>query len=90
MTAGTAEDNYAAALVIMGHSFRILLGKVAEQHNSQDGPWLDELQDELVLEAKGMITEGFSIQTDAAIVKFGIDVLQTTLDAFRRSLVVKD
>lgn len=71
---------------IMQNSFRKTLEALAAQHGNQPGTWLDELEEGLIRDAKGAVTEGIPIEADAEAIQFGVDVLQATLDAVRRNL----
>ena len=80
----------ASALIAVQKGFRTLLEKLSEQHGGKDGPWFDELEGVLIRDAKGTVTEGSAKDADGDLVKFGVDILQSTLHSFRRTLVVKD
>ena len=79
--------SYQAITAIALPALRTVLEELAEAHGNKAGPWLDDLEARLIRDAKGTITEGASIEVEAASLKVGIDVLQMTLDVVRHNLV---
>jgi hypothetical protein len=85
----TATNMGAVATVMVG-AFRATVAELAQFHEGKPGPWLDELEKNLIREAKGTVTEGIAIEADAEAVQLGVDVLQAALDATRARLVAAD
>ncbi|PWJ81473.1 hypothetical protein C7441_1104 [Pseudaminobacter salicylatoxidans] len=74
--------NLEAINLISLHALRTVIEEMVEQRGGI-GPWYDELEQELIRDAKGTIAEGVPIETEAGALKLGIDVLQMTLDVVR-------
>lgn len=74
--------NLEAINLISITALRSVIEKMVEQRGGI-GPWYDELEKELIRDAKGTISEGLSIETEAGALKLGVDVLQMTLDIVR-------
>ena len=77
-------------MLVMANSLRLTLIQLAEEHDFQSGPWFDDLADRLVREAKGTVSEGISIERDAASIGFSLDLLEGLLGVIRNKLVSKD
>jgi hypothetical protein len=86
---GFTVNNLAAMMHIMLTAFTTTLETLAAHKGGKAGPWLDDLQEILISDAKGTVAEGMPIEADVEGVKLGIDVLQATLDAVRYTLVGK-
>jgi hypothetical protein len=82
---GMTATNLATALGAMQHSLRTTIEAIPDIDKT-DPTWLDQLEARLVREVKGTVASGIDIGTEAAAIKFGIDVLQATLDACRVTL----
>ncbi|EJL57973.1 hypothetical protein PMI09_00678 [Rhizobium sp. CF122] len=82
---GMTPTNLAAALAAMQHSLRTTIEAIPQIDSSQQD-WLDQLEANLIREAKGTVADGIAIGEEAAAIRFGIEVLQATLDACRTTL----
>jgi hypothetical protein len=82
---GMTADALGAAFGAAQHALRTTIEAIPSI-NLDDPAWFDELESRLIREAKGAVTEGIGVETEAQILKFGIDVLQATLDACRITL----
>ena len=71
-------------------ALRIVVEELAKMHGNQAGKWLDDLETRLISAAKGTVTEGLSIEVEAASLKVGIEILQATLDVVRHNLASKN
>lgn len=81
---GFTVQNLAAVVAILQPALRTSIEALAERNEGAE--WFDTLEKRLIRDAKGTITEGISIETEASGLKLGIDVLQATLNACRNSL----
>ena len=78
-----------AGFVIMALSGDIdhLLNALAEANGNVNGPWLDEIKQVLIRDAKGTVSESISIETEVVGMKIGIDLLDNLVERFRRRLI---
>lgn len=88
MQIANTRETYAAITAVTVPALRTVLEEMVKSSNG-DQSWYDELEARLISDAKGTVTEGFSIEVEAASLKAGIDVLQTTLDVVRHTLIDK-
>ncbi|MDE3829334.1 hypothetical protein CN157_16115 [Sinorhizobium meliloti] len=80
------EGKLAAALVAVQSALRVTIEELAKLNEGKGQEWFDALEEVVIRDAKGTVTEGISIQTEAEALKFGVDVLQATLNASRNQL----
>ncbi len=85
---GLTVENLSFALLAVQPAIRTVIEELSKHHSGS--AWFDELEKRLIRDAKGAIAEGIAIETEASGLKFGIDVLQATLDACRQSLRLAD
>jgi hypothetical protein len=78
--------NLSAAITMLGPALQTVIEKLATMRTEGDLAWFDELEKELLLEAKNTISEGVSIEAEVEGLKFGVDLLQATLDCCRDNL----
>ncbi|MQW00024.1 hypothetical protein CN166_31150 [Sinorhizobium medicae] len=80
------EGKLAAALVAVQSALRVTIEELAKLNEGKGQEWFDALEEVVIRDAKGTVTEGIPIQTEAEALKFGVDVLQATLNASRNQL----
>ena len=73
-------------MALMG-SVDHLLNKMAELNGNVNGPWLDEIKQVLIKNAKGTVSESIPIGTEAGGMKLGIDLLDALVERLRRRLI---
>lgn len=83
------ENLQEAGLVILALIGGVdhLLDGLAAANGNTDGPWLDEIKQVIIKNAKGTVTESISIGTEAAGMKMGVDLLDVLVERLRRRLV---
>ena len=73
----------AAIAIIALPALQTALEALVKRAPEGDSAWFDELEADLIREAKSTIVEGLPIEIEAASLKAGIQVLQTTINAAR-------
>jgi hypothetical protein len=81
------RTEWAALTMTVSAAFISTLDSLAAAHGNRPGEWLDQLEADLIREAKGAITEGVPEEVEAPAIGLGIEVLQGILDRLRRRLV---
>lgn len=81
------RDNYAGITAAVVPALRATIEALAQKYDNKDGEWFDALQQKLIADAKGTITEGFHIDTEVQIIGLGVQVVQATLDVCRNNLI---
>ncbi|RVO51912.1 hypothetical protein [Sinorhizobium meliloti] len=76
----------AAALVAVQTALRTTIEELAKLNEGKGQHWFNTLEEVVIRDAKGTITEDIPIQAEAEALKFGVDVLQATLNASRNQL----
>lgn len=71
-------------------AFRMTLEALAKEHGDKAGEWLDQLEADILFEAKGVIASGTDIHTEAESIGSGIQVLEAIIGAVRTSLIRKN
>lgn len=82
-----AKESYAAIAVIFIPALQIVLEELVARVPADDYGWFDELEAHLIREAKGTIIEGLPVEVEAESLKAGIELLQTTINVVRKSLI---
>ncbi|WP_092148122.1 hypothetical protein [Bradyrhizobium sp. NFR13] len=77
-------------IVALSGAIDTLLTRLAEHHGNANGPWLDELEQEILREAKSTVAEGVQIEVEAEGMKIGVDLLDALIKRARFRLVTKD
>ncbi|MGK6315564.1 hypothetical protein [Neorhizobium sp. DT-125] len=78
--------NLSAVVTMLGPALQTVIEKLAATRAEEGPAWFDELERELLLEAKNTISEGIPIEAEVEGLKLGVDVLQATLDRCRDNL----
>lgn len=78
---------YKAISAVMMDALRVTLDTVSENHNGTE--WLDDLEKELIFNAKSFITSGVAIDTEAESFGIAIQLLQGIIGATRAGLIDK-
>jgi hypothetical protein len=79
---GGSRLDFQMGMGVMAEALRFTLIEIPNIDRN-DPEWLDRLEKRLIGDAKGTITEGISVQSEANALKFGIDALQAILDVAR-------
>ncbi|WP_457662733.1 hypothetical protein [Sinorhizobium medicae] len=85
-TPGPDERKLAAALIAVQSALRVTIEELAKLNEGKGQQWFDALEEVVIRDAKGTVTEDIPIQAEAEALKFGVDVLQATLNASRNQL----
>lgn len=72
--------------VALGHAVMTLLDKVADANGNLPGPWLDELEQTLIRDAKGSVAEGVDISIEARGMSLGVELVTALVHRLRRRL----
>ncbi len=76
-------------LLAYQNGFSKALKKLAEFHNNEPGPWLDEIEAEVLDGIKSLVTEGLDITLEANALEAAITTASMFLAEFRRELTSK-
>ena len=78
--------NLSAAITMLGPALQTVIEKLAVLRAEGVLAWFDELDKEILLGAKNTISEGVPLEAEVEGLKFGVDLLQATLDCCRENL----
>ncbi|WP_117192018.1 hypothetical protein [Rhizobium terrae] len=78
--------NLSAVITMLAPALQTVIEKLAATHSEDDLAWFDDLEKELLLDAKNTVSEGLPIDAEVEGLKFGVDMLQATLDCCRDNL----
>lgn len=79
-------DNYGTMLAVAIPALRTVLEELAAANGGRSGKWLDDLEEKLLLNAKGTEVSGMAIPTEAKALTYGIEALKNTIAVVRRNL----
>jgi hypothetical protein len=81
-------DMHEAGLIIIAAqgAVTVLLDKLAQAHGYEEGPWLEEIEETIIRNAKGSVTEGVPISSEARGMGLGIEVVSALLRRLRRRI----
>lgn len=79
-----APQYLGAALIAVTQALDDAIEALAEIKGTEDTSWIDELHEKAVVSAKGTVTEDISVTVEAPAMKFGIDMINTKFDGYRR------
>lgn len=85
------ENLQEAGFVIMALAGAVstLVKELAKHHDGKPGPWLDEIEEVLIRDAKGTVAADIHIATEASGMKKGIDLLDALIKNERSILIKK-
>lgn len=81
------RESYAGMTAALAPALRTTIETLAKLHDNKYGAWFDELERQLINNAKGTIAEGFDITTETKFIGLGVQIVQATLDAVRSNLI---
>ncbi|MBP2449618.1 hypothetical protein [Rhizobium leguminosarum] len=80
------EEKLCAAVIAVQSALWVAIDNLSKIQEDKGQKWFDDLEEVALDEAKGTVTIGISIETEAESLKFGIDVLKAILRAKRIQL----
>lgn len=82
-----AEPFLGAALLASHAALAAAISALAEARGTDDLSWLDTIQEQAVLAAKGNYIENASIETEVAALEFGLLVLEGQFATIKADMV---
>ncbi|ACE93919.1 hypothetical protein PYR71_29895 [Rhizobium sp. MC63] len=83
---GVDERKLGAALIAVQSAFSVAIAELSKLHKGNSPQWFEDLEEVVIANAKGTVTEGISLDVEVESLKFGIDVLRAILDVSRVEL----
>ncbi|WP_192246851.1 hypothetical protein [Mesorhizobium silamurunense] len=83
---GADDKKLAAALIAVQSALWVAIEALSKFQEARDQQWFNDLEEVSLNEAKGTVTTGISIESEAESLKFGIDVLKAILHSKRVQL----
>ncbi len=75
-----------AAMAAASGGLRTAILTLAECHGGKPGPWLDQLEADLVRDTKNMVINGAAMEAEAAAVRYALENLTAVMGNVRRRL----
>jgi hypothetical protein len=85
-----AEAYLSAAVIALQRALEDAVKALAEVKGTTDLSWLDELHQEAVTAAKGIVTEQIPIECESGALRFGFEVVDTYFKRLRIRLLKEE
>jgi len=80
------EAKLGTTVGVLHAALRQTIERMAAEHGGTTGTWFDDLEADLIRNAKATIGEGVSIEVEAELIQFAVDFLAATISVTRASL----